>query len=181
MRILKNQGLDFQLQSKVLSIGKSGAECKVAIETSDGKREDLVGDVVLVGIGRRPYTDGLNLQNAGVEVGAKGFLRTDGKFRTNVSSVWAIGDVIEGPMLAHKAEEEGIAVAHLLKAGSGTAHVEHNLIPSVVYTHPEVAWVGRGEAELKAANVAYTVGKFPFMANSRAKANCIVQRVLIVP
>jgi dihydrolipoamide dehydrogenase len=136
----------------------------------------LDADIVLVGIGRRPYTDGLGLQDIGVEVSPKGPITISKQFQSNIPSVWAIGDVVEGPMLAHKAEEEGIAVASLIAARvSNSSHtadeIDYSLIPSVVYTHPEVAWVGRGEGELQQAGIKYNVGKFPFMANSRAKAN----------
>jgi Pyridine nucleotide-disulphide oxidoreductase, dimerisation domain/Pyridine nucleotide-disulphide oxidoreductase len=125
--------------------------------------------VVLVAVGRRPYTEGLNLQAIGVEVDNRGRIVVDNQFNTSVSNVRCIGDVTFGPMLAHKAEEEGIAAAEFLKTGHG--HVNYDAIPSVVYTHPEVAWVGKTEQELKAAGVLFNVGKFPFLANSRAKTN----------
>jgi dihydrolipoamide dehydrogenase len=129
----------------------------------------LEANVVLVAVGRRPYTDGLNLQAIGVEVDNRGRIVVDDQFNTSVKNVRCIGDVTFGPMLAHKAEEEGIAAAEFLKTGHG--HVNYDAIPSVVYTHPEVAWVGKTEQELKAAGVRFNVGKFPFLANSRAKTN----------
>ena len=138
-------------------------------------------DIALIGIGRKPYTEGLGLQGIGVELDEYGFVKTNSHLQTAVSSVWAIGDVIKGPMLAHKAEEEGIAVAHSIYRSLSTltdppeteCHMvpEHLLIPNVVYTHPEIAWVGRGETELAKMNEKFRVGKFPFLANSRAKAN----------
>lgn len=124
--------------------------------------------MVLVAIGRRPLSAGLGLEAVGVRLDGRGHVATDAEFRTSVPSVRAIGDLIAGPMLAHKAEEEGIAVAELLATGHG--HVNYDAIPSVIYTHPEVAWVGRSEEQLRAAGVAYTVGHFPFLANSRARA-----------
>jgi len=126
-------------------------------------------DVVLVAVGRRPYTDGLGLEKVGVKLDSRGRVVTE-HFKTNIPHIYAIGDVISGPMLAHKAEEEGIAVAEDI-ASPGVGHVNYNAIPSVVYTHPEVAWVGETEEQLKARGVAYNVGQFPFKANSRAKTN----------
>lgn len=131
--------------------------------------KQLEADVVLVAVGRRPLTDGLNLEAIGVEKDNKGRIIIDDQFNTSVQGVKCIGDVTFGPMLAHKAEEEGIAAAEFLTTGHG--HVNYAAIPSVVYTHPEVAWVGRTEQDLKAAGVQYKVGKFPFLANSRAKTN----------
>ena len=129
----------------------------------------LEANVVLVSVGRRPYTEGLNLEAAGVEVDNKGRIVIDDQFNTSVKGIRCIGDVTFGPMLAHKAEEEGIAAVEHISKGHG--HVNYNAIPSVVYTHPEVAWVGKTEQELKAAGVKYKIGKFPFAANSRAKTN----------
>jgi dihydrolipoamide dehydrogenase len=126
-------------------------------------------DVVLVAVGRRPYTDGLGLKEVGVEMDERGRVKIDSQFVTNVPSIRAIGDVTYGAMLAHKAEEEGIAAVEFIKTGHG--HVNYNAIPSVVYTHPEVAWVGKNEQELKAEGVKYSVGTFPFLANSRARTN----------
>jgi dihydrolipoamide dehydrogenase len=120
-------------------------------------------------VGRRPFTDNLGLEKVGVKVDAKGRVIVGDKFNTNIPSIRAIGDVIQGPMLAHKAEEEGIAVAELLAGGHG--HVNYNAIPSVIYTHPEVAWCGKTEEDLKQESIKYSVGSFPFLANSRAKTN----------
>ena len=129
----------------------------------------IEANVVLVSVGRRPYTDGLNLEAAGVEIDNKGRIVIDDQFNTSVKGIRCIGDVTFGPMLAHKAEEEGIAAVEFIKSGHG--HVNYHAIPSVIYTHPEVAWVGKTEQELKAAGVQDKIGKFPFAANSRAKTN----------
>ncbi len=129
----------------------------------------IEADVVLVAVGRKPYTDNLGLDKIGVKTDEKGRIVVDDKFSTNVPSIRAIGDVIRGPMLAHKSEEEGIAVAEILAGAYG--HVNYNAIPSVVYTHPEVAWCGKNEEELKKDGIDYSVGSFPFLANSRAKTN----------
>ena len=134
-----------------------------------GKEESLPADVVLVSVGRRPYTEGLGLDKIGVEVDNRGRIVIDSQFNTSVPGVRCIGDVTFGPMLAHKAEEEGIAAAEYIKTGHG--HVNYAAIPSVVYTHPEVSWVGQTEQDLKASGTQYRVGKFPFVANSRAKTN----------
>jgi len=134
-----------------------------------GAAETVEADVVLVAIGRVPYTEGLGLDHLGVQLDQKGRIRTDDHFATNVTGIYAIGDVIAGPMLAHKAEDEGVAVAEILAGKAG--HVNYEVIPNVVYTYPEVASVGRTEEELKEAGIAYNVGKFPFTANGRAKAN----------
>ncbi|KAI0270409.1 dihydrolipoyl dehydrogenase [Gloeopeniophorella convolvens] len=167
---LTKQGLKFKLNTKVLSAEKKDGKVFVATEAAkDGKQETLDADVVLVAIGRRPVTTGLNLDKIGVEVDARGRIVIDDQFNTTVPNVKCIGDVTFGPMLAHKAEEEGIAAAEYLHAGHG--HVNYNTIPSVVYTHPEVAWVGKTEQDLKKEGVQYKVGKFPFAANSRAKTN----------
>ncbi|KAG8923406.1 dihydrolipoamide dehydrogenase precursor [Tulasnella sp. 419] len=170
-KILSKQGFKFKLNTKVVGAEK-GANGKVQLKVEaakGGKEETLEADVVLVAIGRRPVTRGLNLDKIGVEVDKRGRVVIDDQFRTSVKGVMAIGDVTFGPMLAHKAEEEGIAAAEIIKKGHG--HVNYDAIPSVVYTHPEVAWVGKNEQELKAAGVEYKVGKFPFTANSRAKTN----------
>lgn len=135
-----------------------------------GPQQTHEADVVLVAVGRRPYTAGLGLEKLGVKVNSRGQVEVDAHRRTNVPNVWAIGDVIPGPMLAHKAEEEGIAVVEEI-ATPGAGHVNYDAIPSVIYTHPEVAWVGLNEEQLKAAGTKYRVGKFPFAANSRAKTN----------
>lgn len=133
-------------------------------------------DVVLVAVGRKPYTENLGLEKVGIKTDEKGRIIVDDKFTTNVPSVRAIGDVIKGPMLAHKSEEEGIAIAEILAGGHG--HVNYEAIPSVVYTHPEVAWCGKNEEELKKAGIEYSVGSFPFLANSRAKTNGNIQKYL---
>jgi dihydrolipoamide dehydrogenase len=169
-RILARQGMTFRLGTKVTAAKKAGAGVELTLEpAAGGKSETLASDVVLVAIGRRPHTDGLGLESVGVAVDAKGRILTDAHFRTNVAGVRAIGDVIAGPMLAHKAEEEGVAVAELLAGQAG--HVNYETVPGIVYTWPEVATVGKTEEELKAAGVAYTAGKFPFTANSRARCN----------
>ncbi len=169
-RILTKQGLAFKLSTKVtgVEVGKKGA--KVSVEpAAGGQSEVLEADVVLVAIGRVPYTEGLGLETVGVQVDDRGRIQTDSHFATNVTGIYAIGDVIAGPMLAHKAEDEGVAVAEILAGQSG--HVNYGVIPNVVYTFPEVASVGKTEEELKKDGVAYNAGKFPFTANGRAKAN----------
>ena len=169
-RILTKQGLAFKLSTKVtgVEVGKKGA--KVSVEpAAGGASEVLEADVVLVAIGRVPYTEGLGLESVGVQVDDRGRIQTDSHFATNVTGIYAIGDVIAGPMLAHKAEDEGVAVAEILAGQSG--HVNYAVIPNVVYTFPEVASVGKTEEELKKDGVAYNAGKFPFTANGRAKAN----------
>ncbi len=127
----------------------------------------MEADVILVSVGRRPFTEGLGLEMIGVKLDAKGRILADSEFRTNVPSIRAIGDAIPGPMLAHKAEDEGIAVAEILATGNG--HINYDAIPSVIYTHPEVAWCGKTEEEIKKLGISYTIGSFPFMANSRAR------------
>lgn len=169
-KILTKQGFKFKLNTKVISAEKKDGKVYVNTEAAkDGKADTLEADVVLVAVGRRPVTNGLNLDKIGVEVDNKGRIVIDDQFNTSVKGIRCIGDVTFGPMLAHKAEEEGIAAAEHIHAGHG--HVNYGTIPSVVYTHPEVAWVGKTEQELKAAGVKYTTGKFPFLANSRAKTN----------
>jgi dihydrolipoamide dehydrogenase len=171
-RILAKQGMGFKLSSKVTGVKRNGAAHQVTIEPAKGDgaaAQTLDADVVLVAIGRVPYTDGLGLENAGVQLDNKRRVVVDARFQTNVPGIHAIGDVIAGPMLAHKAEDEGIAVAENLAGQAG--HVNHDVIPNVIYTAPEVASVGKGEEELKAAGIAYKVGKFPFTANGRAKVN----------
>lgn len=163
--------MKFKLNTKVLGAEKQ-EDGTVLIKTESakgGKEETLDADVVLVAVGRRPYTEGLNLEAIGAEVDNKGRIVVDSQYNTSVPGVKCIGDATFGPMLAHKAEEEGIAVAEYLKTGHG--HVNYAAIPAVVYTHPEVAWVGANEQELKANGTQYKVGKFPFIANSRAKTN----------
>ena len=169
-RLLQKQGLTFKLSSKVTGVDTSGKTLKVKVEPSaGGAAEMLDADVVLVAIGRVPYTEGLGLEAAGVKKDNRGRVVVDAHYQSNVPGIYAIGDVIAGPMLAHKAEEEGVAVAEILAGQAG--HVNYDVIPNVVYTYPEIASVGKTEEELKAAGVAYNVGKFPFTANGRAKVN----------
>ncbi|MEM6666570.1 MAG: dihydrolipoyl dehydrogenase [Pseudomonadota bacterium] len=168
-RMLAKQGMTFKLSSKVTGVEKTGKGLKVSVEpAAGGDAETLDADAVLVSIGRRPYTDGLGLAEAGVAMDDRGRIKTDGHYKTSVDGIYAIGDVIDGPMLAHKAEDEGVAIAEILAGQAG--HVNYGVIPNVVYTEPEVASVGQTEEELKAAGVAYTAGKFPFTANGRARA-----------
>ena len=169
-RILQKQGFKFLLGKKVTEVKPLKASVKVTIEPaqSEGEAETLSVDKVLVSIGRRPYTEGLGLESVGVQLDVAGRIETNG-FKTNVDGIYAIGDVISGPMLAHKAEDEGIAVAEMLAGKSG--HVNYDVIPGVIYTAPEVAWVGLNEEELTQKGVDYRIGKFPFMANGRAKVN----------
>jgi len=169
-RILEKQGMTFKLASKVTAIDKSGSRLKASVEPAAGGAVDTVeADVALVAIGRVPYTDGLGLKEAGVALDERGRIAVDAHYATNVRGIYAIGDVIAGPMLAHKAEDEGVAVAEILAGQAG--HVNYDVIPNVVYTYPEVASVGKSEDELKQAGVAYNAGKFPFTANGRAKVN----------
>lgn len=168
-RILAKQGMEFNLGAKVTGVEKSGAGAKVTFEpVKGGAAQTLEADVVLVATGRKPYTAGLGLEEAGVALDNRGRVEIDGHYRTNVAGIYAIGDVVKGPMLAHKAEDEGVALAEILAGQHG--HVNYEVIPGVVYTQPEVASVGKTEEELKAAGVAYKVGKFPFTANGRARA-----------
>ena len=189
-KILQKQGMKFKLNTKVLSGDDSGEGVKLEVEAAKGGKKETVvppppkqppypptnphssqlnADVVLVAIGRRPYTAGLGLENIGLEVDNKGRLVIDQQYRTKLPHIRVIGDCTFGPMLAHKAEEEGVAAIEYIKKGYG--HVNYGAIPSVMYTHPEVAWVGQNEAELKEAGVKYKTGSFPFSANSRAKTN----------
>jgi dihydrolipoamide dehydrogenase len=169
-RLLEKQGMTFKLSAKVTGVDSSGKTLKAQIEPSaGGAAESLEADVILVAIGRTPYTAGLGLQEAGVALDERGRVKIDNHFATNVQGVYAIGDVVAGPMLAHKAEDEGVACAEILAGQAG--HVNYDVIPGVVYTTPEVASVGKTEEELKAAGVAYNVGKFPFTANGRSKVN----------
>ena len=168
MKILKKQGIIFHLNSKVETIKKNDSEVIVNFLEKNGNKNTLNSDVVLISVGRRAYTEKLNLKKIGVNLDQKGRIKVDKNFKTNISDIYAIGDVIDGPMLAHKAEEEGIAVAELISGKAG--HVNYDIIPGVIYTSPEVASVGKTEEQLKKNNVNYKVGKFPFMANSRAKA-----------
>ncbi|MFT4122053.1 dihydrolipoyl dehydrogenase [Bradyrhizobium sp.] len=169
-RILEKQGFAFKLGAKVTGVDTSGKTLKATIEpAAGGAAETLEADVVLVCIGRVPYTDGLGLKEAGVALDNRGRVQIDPHFATSLKGVYAIGDVVAGPMLAHKAEDEGVAVAEIIAGQAG--HVNYDVIPGVVYTTPEVSAVGKTEEELKQAGVAYTVGKFPFTANGRSKVN----------
>lgn len=169
-KILSKQGLKFKTGTKVVSAKREGETVSINVENvKNGKAETLEAEVLLVAVGRRPYTAGLGLENSGVEIDDKGRVVMDNEFRTNKPHIRVIGDVTFGVMLAHKAEEEGIAAVEYIKNGHG--HVNYGAIPSVMYTHPEVAWVGQNEEQLKAAGIAYNIGKFPFVANSRAKTN----------
>ncbi|MBL0933155.1 MAG: dihydrolipoyl dehydrogenase [Rhizobiaceae bacterium] len=168
-KLLAKQGLDFKLGAKVTGVAKSGKGAKVTFEpVKGGDAETLDADVVLVATGRRPFVDGLGLEAAGVTLDERGRVAVDDHFRTSVPGVYAIGDVIRGPMLAHKGEDEGVAVAEIIAGQAG--HVNYDVIPSVVYTSPEVASVGKTEEELKKAGIAFKAGKFPFSANGRARA-----------
>ena len=166
---LVKQGLEFLLETKVTGAKVEGDRAIVTAEAKDGKQLSIPADRVLVGVGRRAFIDGLGLDKVGVTFDSRtNKVATDGHFRTNVPSIWAIGDVIDGPMLAHKAEDEGVACAELMAGKAG--HVNYDTIPSVIYTWPEMASVGKTEEQLKASGVSYKVGKFPFLANGRAKA-----------
>ena len=167
MKILKKQNIKFELNTKVEKITKN--DKGVIIETTNkDSKNNIEADVVLISVGRKPYTDKLNLEKIGVNLDKKGKIKVNKNFETSIKNIYAIGDVIDGPMLAHKAEEEGIAVAELIAGQSG--HVNYDVIPGVIYTSPEVAYVGKNEEELKEKKINFKVGKFPFMANSRAKA-----------
>jgi dihydrolipoamide dehydrogenase len=169
-RLFEKQGIAFKLSSKVTAVDASGKRLKATIEPAKGgAAETIEADVVLVAIGRVAYTDGLGLKELGVKVDERGRVVVDHYYATSVPGVWAIGDVIAGPMLAHKAEDEGVALAEILVGEAG--HVNYDAIPNVIYTSPEIATVGKSEEELKAAGIAYNVGKFPFTANGRAKVN----------
>ena len=167
MKILKKQGITFNLETKVESIKKNNKGAEIHVKDKNGKKSKLESDVALISIGRKPYTKNLNLEKIGIKLDEKKRIKVNKKFETNIKNIFAIGDVIEGPMLAHKAEEEGIAVAELISGQSG--HVNYDIIPGVIYTTPEVASVGKTEEQLKSLGLKYKVGKFPFMANSRAK------------
>jgi dihydrolipoamide dehydrogenase len=168
-RIFAKQGMTFRLATKVTGVDRLKTKVKLAVEpAAGGESETLEADVVLVAIGRRPFTQGLGLESVGIAVDKRGMIAND-HFRTQAPGVWVVGDVTAGPMLAHKAEDEGVACAELIAGKAG--HVDYGIIPGVVYTRPEIAWVGKTEEELKAAGVAYKVGRFPFQANSRARTN----------
>jgi dihydrolipoamide dehydrogenase len=169
-RLLQKQGIAFKLASRVTAVDASGQLLKVKVEPAagGGTAETIETDIVLVAIGRVPFTDGLGLDAVGVKRDNRGRVIVDAHLRTNVAGIYAIGDAIAGPMLAHKAEDEGVAAAEIIAGQAG--HVNYDVIPNVVYTHPEIASVGKTEEELKQAGIAYQVGKFPFTANSRARA-----------
>ncbi|MEK9638837.1 MAG: dihydrolipoyl dehydrogenase [Pelagibacteraceae bacterium] len=169
-KILTKQGFEFKLNSKVTSVTNKGNQVEVTFENRQtSKKESLLADKVLVAVGRKPYTEGLSLNKLGVKKDQQGRLEVNEKLQTSVKNIYAIGDVIKGPMLAHKAEDEGIAVAEIIAGQAG--HVNYDVIPGVIYTSPEVAVIGKTEEQLKAENINYKVGKFPFLANSRAKVN----------
>lgn len=168
-RILEKQGIAFMLGTRVTAADAKGKGVTLSVEpAAGGEAEQIKADVVLVAIGRRPYTEGLGLEKVGIALDERKRIPVDKHFQTAVPGVYAIGDVIAGPMLAHKAEEEGVAAVESMAGQAG--HVNYEVIPSVVYTWPEVAWVGKTEEELKAAGIAYKTGKFPFLANSRGRA-----------
>ena len=173
-RSLAKQGLKFKLGSKVTKAETTGAGVMLTVEPSKGgAAETLEADIVLVAIGRRPHVAGLGLDAAGIKLTERGRIAVDAHFQTSVPGIYAIGDVIDGPMLAHKASEDGIACVETLAGQKG--HVNWELVPSVVYTQPEVAWVGRTEEQLKAAGVAYKIGKYPFTADPRSRANAATE------
>lgn len=168
-KILEKQGIKFVLETKVTGASKNKDGVTVEVESvKDGVKSKIDADVVLVAIGRRPFTANLGLEFVSVEKNERGFIKINKKFQTNIANIYAIGDVVPGPMLAHKAEDEGVAVAEILASKHG--HVNYDVIPSIIYTHPEVASVGKTEEELKDLGIEYKVGKFAMMANSRAKA-----------
>ncbi len=168
LRIFKRQGIEFQLSQKVTSATVGEGVCLSVESVAGGEAEELAADVVLLAIGRRPYTEGLGLEDVGVTVDERGFIEVDRRFETRVPGIYAIGDCIPGPMLAHKAEDEGSICAEILAGQSG--HIDYDRVPGVVYTWPEIASVGKTEEALKEQGVSYKVGKFPFSANSRARA-----------
>lgn len=170
-KVLTKQGLHFKLNTKVTGAEKSGGIIKVNIEDAkdSNKTEQLECEVLLVCVGRRPYTENLGLEELGIEKDQRGRIPVNSVFQTVIPNIYAIGDCIHGPMLAHKAEDEGIVCVEGINGGP--VHIDYNCVPSVIYTHPEVGWVGRSEEDLKNEGVDYKVGKFPFLANSRAKTN----------
>ena len=170
LKILTKQGIKFKLSSKVTAVTNKGNQVEVSFEKyQTSQKEMLLVDKVLVAVGRKPYTEGLNLNKLGIKKDPQGRIEVNEKLQSSIKNIYAIGDIIKGPMLAHKAEEEGIAVAEIIAGQAG--HVNYNTIPSVIYTSPEVAVIGKTEEELKKENINYKVGKFPFLANSRAKVN----------
>jgi len=170
-RIMTKQGIKFKLNTKVTAATKKDdGKISVSLEgAKDGKTSEIEADVLLVCVGRRPFTQNLGLEELGIELDNRGRVPVNSRFQTVVPNIFAIGDCIQGPMLAHKAEDEGIIAAEGMVGGP--VHIDYNCVPSVIYTHPEVAWVGKSEEDLKAEGVEYSVGKFPFAANSRAKCN----------
>ena len=168
MKILNKQGINFHLQHKVEKVTKSNSGVIVSTSNKEGNKINFECEVVLISVGRKPNTDGLNLEKIGIELDNKKRIKTNESFKTNLDDIYAIGDVIAGPMLAHKAEDEGMAVAENIAGQSG--HVNYDTIPGVIYTTPEVASIGKTEEQLKEKNIKYKIGKFSFMANSRAKA-----------
>jgi len=169
-RIMTKQGIKFKLNTKVTAAKKENGKVMVTVEgVKNGKVEEMEADVLLVCVGRRPYTDNLGLEELGIERDDRGRVPVNSRFQTVLPNIFAIGDCIQGPMLAHKAEDEGIICAEGMVGGA--VHIDYNCVPSVIYTHPEVAWVGKTEEDLKSEGVEYSVGKFPFAANSRAKCN----------
>jgi dihydrolipoamide dehydrogenase len=169
-KILTKQGIKFKMESKVNAVKNKGASVTINYTDIKSSKEEIIEvDKVLVSVGRKPYTEGLNLSKVGIKKDDKGRIEVNHKLQTSIDNIYAIGDVIKGPMLAHKAEEEGIAVAEILAGQAG--HVNYNVIPGVIYTSPEVATVGKTEEQLKSENTTYKIGKFPFLANSRAKVN----------
>jgi dihydrolipoamide dehydrogenase len=170
LKILTKQGIKFKLSSKVTAVTNKGNQVEVSFENNQtSQKEVLLVDKVLVAVGRKPYTEGLNLNKLGIKKDSQGRIEVNEKLQSSIKNIYAIGDIIKGPMLAHKAEEEGIAVAEIIAGQAG--HVNYNTIPGVIYTSPEVAVIGKTEEELKKENINYKVGKFPFLANSRAKVN----------
>ena len=170
LKILTKQGIKFKLSSKVTTVTNKGNQVEVSFENNQtSQKEVLLVDKVLVAVGRKPYTEGLNLNKLGIKKDPQGRIEVNEKLQSSIKNIYAIGDIIKGPMLAHKAEEEGIAVAEIIAGQAG--HVNYNTIPGVIYTSPEVAVIGKTEEELKKENINYKVGKFPFLANSRAKVN----------
>ncbi len=167
-KLLKKQGINFNLKTKVETISKNNTGVTINTTDDQGNKKKFECDVALISVGRKPNTNNLNLSKVGVEKDKKERIKVNKNFQTNIKNIYAIGDVIEGPMLAHKAEEEGIAVAEIIAGQSG--HVNYDIIPGVIYTSPEVATIGKTEEQLKEQKINYKVGKFPFMANSRAKA-----------
>ena len=168
-RMLKKQGMEIKLSTKVVGVKKQGKKLVVSVESADGKqRNQLILKFCWFAIGRKPYTEGLGAKETGINLDKQGRVVVNEKFETSIPGIYAIGDVVAGPMLAHKAEDEGVAVAESLAGQAG--HVNYNVIPNVVYTMPEVASVGKTEEELKESGISYQVGKFPFTANGRAKS-----------